>query len=301
MAQIFSTKNLKPLMPNEILGGMVKDVQGDSTVARLSAREPMKFGEHSVIVFNDFPKMEYVAEGAQKASTTAGLTSVQVVPRKGQVTLRFNQEVLWADEDHQLGVLAEVAKAGSLALARGLDLGVYHRINPLTGQPINDWTNYVTATSNSVVLDEEADVDASFRAAVGLLANAHTPKNVTGAAMDPRLVWALSELKDRDGRERYPQLGFGTNVTSFKGIPTAVSSTVSGEPEAADTKVRGIVGDFRDGIRWGIQRQLPLEVIEAGDPDGQGDLKRQNQIAIRLEIVYAWHVFTERFATIKAA
>ncbi|MED6165409.1 hypothetical protein PIB30_099258, partial [Stylosanthes scabra] len=75
--------------------------------------------------------------------------------------------------------------------------------------------------------------------------------------------------------------------------------TVSGQPEAkTDTKVRGILGDFQNGIRWGVQRNLPLELIRFGDPDGQGDLKRRNQIAIRMEIVYGWYVFTDRFALV---
>ena len=81
----------------------------------------------------------------------------------------------------------------------------------------------------------------------------------------------------------------------------AVGNTVSGRPEAADTGVRAIVGDFTSGIRWGVQRNLPLELITYGDPDGQGDLKRKNQIAIRLEIVYGWYVFADRFATVTAA
>ena len=44
---------------------------------------------------------------------------------------------------------------------------------------------------------------------------------------------------------------------------------------------------------------MPLEIIRFGDPDGQGDLKRRNQIALRLEILYAWYVFPDKFATIK--
>ncbi|MDY5137592.1 phage major capsid protein, partial [Actinotignum sanguinis] len=61
---------------------------------------------------------------------------------------------------------------------------------------------------------------------------------------------------------------------------------------AKDTNVRAIVGDFNNGIRWGIQKELPLEVIPYGDPDGAGDLKRKNEVALRLEIVYAWYVLT---------
>ena len=90
-------------------------------------------------------------------------------------------------------------------------------------------------------------------------------------------------------------------MSTFLGLNTAVGDTVSGMPEATDTGIRAIVGDFRDGIRWGIQRQIPLEVIEYGDPDGAGDLKRQNEVALRMEVVYAWHVLTNRFAVVKTA
>ncbi|MBB6333644.1 phage major capsid protein [Schaalia hyovaginalis] len=299
---IFSTTNAKVLMPREIADGMIVKARTTSTVAALSGREPMRFGDTDYIVFNDFPKAEFVEEGAQKGHTTGAFTSVTAKPHKAQVTMRFNQEVMWADEDYQLGVLKALADSGQIALSRALDLGLYHRINPLTGEQTS-WENYLGATTKTVV-HSSADADDDFRAAVGLLVAAG--ESVNGAAFDPKFSWALSSLKVKDGsgatsQQRYPQLGFGTNVTDFMGLPVSQGNTVSGVPEAADTNVRAIVGDFQNGIRWGVQRELPLELIQFGDPDGQGDLKRQNQIALRLEIVYGWYVFTERFALVKEA
>lgn len=55
------------------------------------------------------------------------------------------------------------------------------------------------------------------------------------------------------------------------------------------TDVLGFVGDF-SGIRWGIQRNIGLKVIEYGDPDGAGDLQRNNQVAFRAEVVYGWGI-----------
>ena len=49
------------------------------------------------------------------------------------------------------------------------------------------------------------------------------------------------------------------------------------------------VGNF-DTIRWGVQKQIGLEVIRYGDPDGGGDLKRLNQVAFRAEVVYGWGI-----------
>jgi hypothetical protein len=301
---VFSTNDAQVLMPRNIADGMIKESKTLSTVAQLSSREPQRFGNVDYLTFNDFPKMEYVEEGSNKASTSAGFGSVTAKPHKGQVTLRFNEEVQWLEEDYQLGILREVAAEGQVALSRGLDLGLFHRINPLTGSVISGWDNYVTATTKRVEMTADADADDEFRAAVGLLVNSPTPKQVNGAAFDPRFSWELSELKKRDGSgetsdQRYPQLGFGTAVTDFKGIPVAQGDTVSGTPEAVDTKVRAIVGDFQNGIRWGVQRELPIEIIRYGDPDGQGDLKRKNQIALRLEIVYGWYVFADRFAVVE--
>lgn len=303
---VFGTSDAKVLMPRNLADGMITQARSTSTVAKLSGREPQKFGEVDYIIFNDFPKAEFVEEGAQKGSTKGGFTSVTGKPHKAQVTMRFNEEVQWADEDYQLDVLTTLSDSGSIALSRALDLGLYHRINPLSGSVISDWTNYLGATTKRVEITGTSEADVDFRTAVGLLINSSPSVAINGAAFDPKFSWALSELKRKDGSGetsdmRYPQLGFGTNVTEFAGVPVAQGDTVSGTPEATDTNVRAIVGDFVNGIRWGIQRDLPVEIIRFGDPDGQGDLKRHNQIALRLEIVYGWYVFTDRFAIIEEA
>lgn len=302
---VFGTGQAAPLMPREIADGMVKKTLSTSTIAKLSAQEPMRFGKTDIITFNDLPRAQFVEENGDKESTSGSFGSVTAAPHKAQVTMRFSQEVQWADDEHQLGVLRTLASAGADALSRALDLGVFHRINPLNGQAITTWTNYINATTKRVELGKGgSDPDADFRAAAGLIINdLDTGVQVTGAAFDPKFSWSLANLMVKDGAgvtstPRYPQLGLGADVSSFLGVPVAVGSTVSGLPEAADTKVRAIVGDFTGGIRWGIQKELPVELITYGDPDGQGDLKRKNQIALRLEIVYGWYAFVDRFAVV---
>lgn len=292
---VFGTGDLKNL-PRQIADGMVKDVVTGSTVAALSGREPMRFGDVDIVTFNDLPRAEFVGEGENKSHTTGSFGVVTATPKKAQVTMRFNEEVQWADQDYQLQVLSELADAGKVALARALDLGVYHRINPLTGTAISGWTNYLDATTLRV--DASANPDIDIETAAGLVIGAQKPLN--GIALDPTYAWKISTARYADGRKKFPELGLGINVSSFEGIPASVGNTVSGLPEAAaDTNVRGIVGDFQGGIRWGVQREIPVEFIRYGDPDGQGDLKRKNQIALRLEILYAWYVFTDRFAVIE--
>ncbi|AZR06369.1 phage major capsid protein [Trueperella pyogenes] len=294
---LINTEGVKAFLPRKVADGMIKETQSLSTVARLSGREPMKFGNVDYIMFSERPRAEFVEEGADKASSNAVFKTVTAKPHKAQVTLRFNEEVLWADEDYQLGVLRELGTAGSEALSRALDLGIYHAINPLTGQKAAGIDGQIALTDHSVELGV-GDVDAALRTAAGNVITANF--DVNGVAIDPSLTFKLAELKDKDGRQRYPQLGLGANIDSFMGLSFAQGNTVSGRPEIQeDSKIRAIVGDFRNGIRWGIQRQIPLEVIRFGDPDGSGDLKRKNQIALRLEIVYGWYAHKERFAVVK--
>ncbi|MBP3891473.1 MAG: hypothetical protein J6D29_04800 [Solobacterium sp.] len=45
-----------------------------------------------------------------------------------------------------------------------------------------------------------------------------------------------------------------------------------------------IIGDFANAFKWGFAKQLPLEVIEYGDPDNTGrDLKGHNEVYLRTE------------------
>ena len=110
----FGTGQLKNL-PRNIADGMVKDVVQGSTVAALSARRPQRFGNEDIITFTGRPKAEFVGEGQAKSSTTGEFDFVTSTPKKTQVTMRFNEEVQWADQDYQLGVLDTLSEAGAEA------------------------------------------------------------------------------------------------------------------------------------------------------------------------------------------
>lgn len=294
----------KIILPEQLASGIAKDIQTGSTIGVLTGRKPMRFGDVKIVTFNKHVKAEFVDEGASKSGTTTEFGSVKAVPHKAQVTVRVNEEVQWADEDHQLEVLSTVSDEIRIALSRALDLGVYYRLNPLSGKPLT-WENYLNSTTKRVQRTLYADQD--IKTAVGLLLKDKTAhRTVNGIAMDPAFAYDVADRTDSEGRPLYPNLGFGINMSQFNGLPVSVSDTVGAPeftaPSASEytvPNVGGIVGDFKDGIYYGIQREITLEKIPYGDPDGQGDLKHNNQIALRGEVLYAWYVFPDRFAVIE--
>lgn len=288
-------------LPTVIADGIVERAKTGSTVAALSGQEPMRFGETNIITFDDDLTAEFVEESAPKGADDAKPQVVTAVPHKAVVQMRTSDEFKWADEDYQLGVMAKYQQKCARALARALDLGLYYRINPRTGNPIIAWTNYLNSTTNRISATDNPDLD--FEQAAGLVIGDSLPVN--GVAFDPKYAWKLSTARYADGRKKYPELGLGAGISSFEGVSAAVSSTVSGKPndgDAADNKVRAVLGDFAGGIRWGVQRNFPFRMLEFGDPDNAGrDLAGHNEILFRTEIVYGWYVFADRFAIIEEA
>ena len=286
-------------LPAQIAAGIVEKTKTGSTVAALSGQDPMRFGNVNIITFDDDLTAEFVEESEHKSSDVAKPSFVTAVPHKAVVQMRTSEEFKWADEDYQLGILAKYQEKCARAISRALDLGLYYRLNPRTGTPLTAWTNYLNLTTKRVTSTTAPDLD--FEKAAGMVLG--TGVGVNGVAFDPKYAWTLGTQRDTLGRKLYPELGLGTTISSYEGIPAAVSTTVSGKAkdgDATDNKVEAILGDFQNGLRWGIQRQFPFRMLEFGDPDNAGrDLAGHNEILFRTEIVYAWYVFADRFAILE--
>lgn len=287
------------LLPTQIVDGIVEKSKTGSTIAALSGQEPMRFGDVNIVTFDDDLTAEFVEESGAKSEDSAQPSSVVAIPHKAVVNFRTSDEFKIADEDYQLGILDKFEEKCARALARGLDLGAYYRINPRTGNAVTGWTNYLNTTTNRVEIGANADIDVESAAGL-VIGDGYSP---TGIAMDPAYAWTLSTARYADGRKKYPELGFGVDVSSFEGLSASVSSTVSGKPkdgDAADNGVRGILGNFQQGIRWGVQRTFPFRMLEFGDPDNTGrDLAGHNEVLFRAEVIFAWYVFADQFAVIE--
>jgi hypothetical protein len=275
-------------LPDEILDPWLGKVQGGSTVAALSNSIPMKFGQGHSMTF-DIGEAEYVGEGANKGGSTVTSTTVTTKPFKFHKTVRMTDEVRWADADDKVKVVQQVLDLIQPALSRALDFGVYHGINPADGTVAAAMTQKLSAATNQVERVSTDKPYANLDAADALvLASSYVPSDV---ALDPALAGKFSALRGTNSEQRlYPNFKLTTAVSELDNHRASVSRTVQALGVAAvATKLLAVVGDF-GAIRWGIQRAIGLEMIEYGDPDGGGDLKRNNQVAFRAEVVYGWGI-----------
>ncbi|MBF6350354.1 phage major capsid protein [Nocardia flavorosea] len=276
-------------IPNQILDPWLGKVKYGSAVATLSGATPMKFGTGQSMTFT-IGEAEYVGEGANKGGSTLTPTTKTVKPFKFHKTVRWTEEVMWANEDHQLEVVEQILDQIQPALSRALDFGVFHGINPTGGAAVAAMTEKLSDTTNSIEIGASDKPYANLDAADALiLADSFNPRDI---ALDPSFAAVFGGLRNATSEQKlYPDLSYTTAPAGrLENHNSSVSDTVGAVGVAAvDTDVKAFVGDF-SAIRWGIQRQLGLEVIQYGDPDGGGDLKRNNQVAFRSEVVYGWGI-----------
>lgn len=268
-----------------------KNIRGGVLSQLAPAAPEIKVGSTDHFTFTGTPKAELVGESANKSSADGTPTKATVKTYKVQITYRFSNEVQWEDEDYQTGIIDNLVTNVAVALSRALDLVAIHGINPATGEIAASVSDYFDKAGNGVArVVATGDVQTDLETAAADLQEAGY--TATGIALDPVFAGQLARKKDNENRPLYPELGLGFNFDSFQGLQAASSDTVSGrqELESSEVSIQAIMGDWR-AFKWGVARQVPLELIEYGDPDGNGDLKRTNEIAIRAEAVFGFAIF----------
>lgn len=289
-----NTTNIK--LPVEIAKDLVSKVADTSVIQTLSASSPAIFANRASILFTQDPEAEIVGESTQHSSQTVGLKPVDHIIKKLSVTVRFSNEVQWADEDSQLQIVDAIVDKSAAALGRGLDYLVFHGLNPATGMAATGLTALTAgATAVTATTDPAADLDA--------LADAVDPGySISGIGLSKAYASSLRKVRVKNtGLRMFPEIPINLNTGVVDGLAAATSNTVSGTLAKTATKVLAVMGDF-NLIKWGIVRDINIETIETGDPDGLGDLKRLGQIAYRAEVVYSYAVIDPKgFAVLKSA
>lgn len=287
------------LFPEHLVNDLISKVQGKSSLAKLSNQIPVPFNGLKEFVFSMDSEIDIVAENGAKSEGGISIDPVKVVPLKVEYGARVSDEFLYASEEEQIKILQSFNDGYAKKLAKGFDLMAFHGINPRTkavSSVIGD-NCFDKKVTQSVTFDGKQP-DLAIESAVDLVEGSEG--DVTGLAINTTFRSALAkETVDGEGKgaRLYPELRWGGNPGSLNGVNLDVNRTVA---NGGNTKA--YLGDF-GMFKWGYAKQIPLEVIEYGDPDNSGkDLKGYNQVYLRAETYIGWGILSpEHFAIIKGA
>ena len=291
------TLNKGALFDPVLVTDLFDKVKGESSLAKLSRQEPIPFNGQKEFVFTMDNEIDVVAESGKKSHGGISLEPIIIQPIKVEYGARVSNEFMIASEEERINILRAFNDGFAKKVARGLDLMAFHGVNPRTGQPTavignNNFDTAVTQTVDSDLSDPNQDVEAAIAMVQG------TDNDVTGMIMSPGFRSALAQQKDAQGLPMFPELAWGNAPSDINGLPVDVNRTVS--DMSADNAL-AYVGDFANYFKWGYSRQIPLRVIEYGDPDNSGnDLQGYNQVYIRAEVFLGWGILDpEAFARIR--
>ncbi len=271
--------------PSELVKEVFVAAQGKSSVAKLSKQTPIAFSGTDVMVFTMDGEVNLVAEGAAKGAHTGENTAVKMVPLKIEYGQRVSDEFLKCSDEKRLEIMTGFKDGFAKKIARGLDIMVMHGTNPATGSASAlIGTNSLDTNTNVTAVayvPGTPDPEGNIATAVTAIGD----YDLNGVAMDKTFAGALADLKV-NGVPQYPELQWGGQPETIKGVPASVNSTVS-----AATGKHAYLGDFENAFKWGYAGVVNFEVIEYGDPDNSGkDLKGYNQVYLRAEAWIGWAI-----------
>lgn len=291
------------LLGHSLVSDMFSKVKGHSSLAKLSGASPMPFAGTDTFIFTMDGEASVVGESGQKPPGEAAITSVTIKPIKFVYQHRVTNEFDYLSKEKQIPYLQAFADGFAKKIARALDISGIHGVNPATGTASNligdnSFAGKVTDAAHIISYDPDYPADNCIDEAV--MAIQKDDNAVTGIAMAPAFGAALGMMKLADSHApMYPEFRFGGNPGSFCGLSADINNTVA---FGKDNKTLAVVGDFANYFRWGYAERIPMEIIRYGDPDGQGDLKRTNEIVLRSEAFIGWGILDPKaFAFIKAA
>lgn len=282
------------LFPPELVKTMFSKVKGHSSLAKLSGSVPVPFAGTDMFIFTMDGEASIVGEGTNKPAGKANTAKISMKPIKFVYQHRITDEFIHLSEEKQLPYLESYSDGFAKKIARALDISAFHGVNPADNAVSsiignNCFDKAVTSTIEYSELIPDDNIDSAvvpIQEADGI---------VSGIAMSPAFGSALGRMKTKDSNlPIYPEFRFGANPATFGGLASDINNTVS----FGNSLDKAIVGDFANMFKWGYAENIPLEIIEYGDPDGLGDLKRTNEIVLRSEAYIGWGILDKDSFTI---
>ncbi len=288
------------LFKPELVKELISKVQGRSVLAKLSSQTPIPFNGVEQFIFNLEGNAQIVGEGEQKQAGKAKITSKVIKPLKFVYQARITDEFKYASEEKQMNFLSAYMDGFAKKIAEAFDLAALHGLEPktMTDASFRSTNSFDGLITGNIVNYAEDHIDDNIDAAVQQIVA--KGGEVTGIALSPTAGQNLAKIKV-NGVVQYPEFRFGQNPDSFYGMKSDINKNLTVTGGTAETD-HAIVGDFQNRFKWGYAENIPMEIIEYGDPDGAGrDLKAYNEICLRAEAFIGWGILDEEaFSRVKA-
>jgi len=289
------------LFPAELVPGFLNQVKGRSSIAALCGSDPIPFNGKEYFTFNMDNDVDIVAEAGAKSAGGGQVGSVTIVPVKIEYGMRVSDEFIYGSEEVALNIMRAFSEGWSKKVARGIDIMAMHGVNPRTGLAAsgtigNNYLDYAAGTKITYLGSSSTAYQNVDAAIAGINAADH---EATGAIMGSTIRAALAAMVDSDNRPVFPELAWGGRPDSLNGLRTDFNGPTV---EFNSAKTRAVIGDFVNFFKWGIAKELPIQVIQYGNPDNDataGDLAGHNQVYLRGEAYVGWGILdATAFATI---
>ena len=285
------------LFAPETVADLFSKVAGKSSLAKLAGTMPIPFNGAEIFTFSMDDEVNIVAENTVKSAGSVSVAPIKVVPIKIEYGARVTDEFMYASEEKQLDILKAFNDGYAKKVARALDIMAIHGVNPRSKEAsaLIGTNSFDTNTGVATVTYDVTQIEENIETAIAAINEAY---DTTGMAMSKDFSSTLASLTV-NGVKQYPELAWGANPGVVNGLPVDVNSTVSFNA----SKDKAIVGDFANAFKWGYAKEIPLEVIQYGDPDQSGkDLKAYNQVYLRCETYIGWGILDpSAFARIAAS
>lgn len=295
------TQKQGTLYSPELVTDLISKVQGTSVLAKLSKQVPIPFAGIEQFVFNLEGNAQIVGEGDKKDAGQSSMTSKVIKPLKFVYQARITDEFKHASEEKQIAYLQAFNDGFAKIIARSFDIAAIHGLEPksMADASFKTDNSFDGVITGNVVTFNAGTIDDNIDAAVAQISA--KGGEVTGLALSPAAGQALAKIKVNDVVQ-YPEFRFGQNPDSFYGMPSDVNKNMTTTGGTAK-KDHAIVGDFQNRFKWGYAENIPLEIIEYGDPDQTGrDLKAYNEICLRTEVYIGWGILdADAFARVEEA
>ena len=291
---------LKISYPEELIPELMSKVVGHSTLAKLSTQTPIPFSGTEQFVFNLEGNAQIVGEGEQKQAGQATVDPRIIKPLKFVYQARISDEFMFASDEKKVEYYSRFADGFSKIIAKSFDIAAIHGLEPksMTDASFKATNSFDGLVTGNVIKFNAGTIETDLETAVQtVVAN---DADVTGIALSPTAGQALAKVVV-NGVKQFPEFRFGQNPDSFFGMSTDINKTLVAQGGTAKVD-HAIVGDFQNMFKWGYAENIPMEIIEYGDPDGSGrDLKAYNEVCLRAEAFIGWGILdTKSFARIEA-